>query len=360
MKPRRRRVRTAPGSSSGAPSLIRAKGSEGLSTPPPERPSCGPDSVVADSRTLFLRASNSVRAADLVAAAVARVGTSQPQARRHRRNDRSAMGLALGTGPVTALMGDLSFFHDAGALAVPAVSRRPISSSSSPWRGGGIFRGLEHGPRERPDLHALVRHPSAHLDRRELARAHGLNRYRGGVDAGGTARPRRRAPRGVVVCRIVCSPPTSSGREEGGTGLAFTANVQIRFSNREDKACTWSHQPRSDAWKEGVYERHATGSLRGQRPGAPQDHDTRKPRRVRGIHADPPLNDQPENRFPSAPVPASRRPLQEADGADEPHPDEARQNALVRNQRDSGNCGARRGTRRHDAQAFRGAQACDA
>lgn len=163
----------------------------------------------ADSRTLFLGASNSVRAADLVG--------ERGRPRRVVSNRglagidgtiASAMGLALGTEePVTALMGDLSFFHDAGALAVPADEPTPdLLILVADDGGGGIFRGLEHGRSENAPTFTRWFATPQRTSIEGLARAHGLA-YREASTQEELRALVERAPRGVVVCRIVCSHP---------------------------------------------------------------------------------------------------------------------------------------------------------
>jgi 2-succinyl-5-enolpyruvyl-6-hydroxy-3-cyclohexene-1-carboxylate synthase len=60
----------------------------------------------------------------------------------------TAIGLALGGGRVRALVGDLTFLHDAGALLLGPQERRPdLQVVVLNDGGGGIFSLLEHGQR---------------------------------------------------------------------------------------------------------------------------------------------------------------------------------------------------------------------
>ncbi|MDC4233538.1 2-succinyl-5-enolpyruvyl-6-hydroxy-3-cyclohexene-1-carboxylic-acid synthase [Actinomyces sp. B33] len=97
---------------------------------------------------LLLGASSCVRAADL--AAVGDPGRPVLSNRGLAGIDgtvATAIGVAAGSGTrVTALMGDLTFFHDAGALAVPTDEEAPaVDLVVVDDHGGSIFAGLEHG-----------------------------------------------------------------------------------------------------------------------------------------------------------------------------------------------------------------------
>lgn len=76
----------------------------------------------------------------------------------------TASGLALAGGrPVRALVGDLTFLHDAGALAVGDLERDPdLQVVVADDHGGGIFSTLEYGAAEDP---ALSRGPRAEAAR---------------------------------------------------------------------------------------------------------------------------------------------------------------------------------------------------
>jgi len=61
----------------------------------------------------------------------------------------TAAGVALATGPVTALMGDVTFLHDVGGLLVGPLEQRPDLRIVVANDGGGtIFASLEHGGSE--------------------------------------------------------------------------------------------------------------------------------------------------------------------------------------------------------------------
>jgi hypothetical protein len=63
----------------------------------------------------------------------------------------TAAGIALATGrPTTALMGDLTFLHDASGLVIPTGEPVPtLRIVVADDRGGSIFALLEHGSPER-------------------------------------------------------------------------------------------------------------------------------------------------------------------------------------------------------------------
>ena len=54
----------------------------------------------------------------------------------------TALGLALATGPTTALVGDLAFLHDVSALVGPTEGRPPLTVVVADNGGGGIFSFL--------------------------------------------------------------------------------------------------------------------------------------------------------------------------------------------------------------------------
>ncbi|WP_084402956.1 2-succinyl-5-enolpyruvyl-6-hydroxy-3-cyclohexene-1-carboxylic-acid synthase [Schaalia suimastitidis] len=120
---------------------------------------CGSALAVARSvwraadRYLVVGASNAVRALDLVGQGA---GPSRVIMNRGLAGIdgtvATAIGAALATGtPTRAVMGDLTFFHDAGALAIPSDEVRPnLQIIVVDDHGGSIFGTLEHGRAPRP------------------------------------------------------------------------------------------------------------------------------------------------------------------------------------------------------------------
>lgn len=162
-----------------------------------------------DWRTLLLGASNSVRAADLVGA--------RGRPRRVLSNRglagidgtiATAIGLACGTGqPVTALMGDLTFFHDAGALALPADEPTPdLLILVADDGGGGIFAGLEHGAADNTPTFERWFGTAQTASIEGLALAYGVN-YKEVRTLSQLEALLREPVSGICVCRIACSRP---------------------------------------------------------------------------------------------------------------------------------------------------------
>lgn len=163
----------------------------------------------ADSRTLLLGASNSVRAADLVGCGGAprRVVSNRGLAGIDGTL-ATAIGLALGTGEaVTALMGDLTFLHDAGALAVPSDEAPPaLLVLVADDAGGGIFAGLEHGAEENaPTFERWFATPQP-TSIAALARAYGAQ-FREITSIEELEAVLAEPLEGVRVCRIACARP---------------------------------------------------------------------------------------------------------------------------------------------------------
>jgi 2-succinyl-5-enolpyruvyl-6-hydroxy-3-cyclohexene-1-carboxylate synthase len=97
----------------------------------------------------------------------------------------TASGLALGLdAPVTALVGDLTFLHDAGGLLVGPLERRPsLRIVVVNDNGGGIFSGIEHAGAD-PDAFARVFTTPHGIDLGAVANAYGASHARvGDVEA---------------------------------------------------------------------------------------------------------------------------------------------------------------------------------
>jgi 2-succinyl-5-enolpyruvyl-6-hydroxy-3-cyclohexene-1-carboxylate synthase len=101
----------------------------------------------------------------------------------------TASGLALGTGgPVRAVMGDLTFLHDAGALARGRLEREvDLQIVVVNDSGGGIFATLEHGAADRAGEFERIFGTPQDVDLAALAAAygarHGLVRTPAELDA---------------------------------------------------------------------------------------------------------------------------------------------------------------------------------
>lgn len=88
----------------------------------------------------------------------------------------TAIGLALATGtPTTALLGDLSFLHDANALAIgPGQPRPDLRIVVADDAGGAIFATLEYGqPRFADSFETVFATPSG-VDPAALAHGYGI------------------------------------------------------------------------------------------------------------------------------------------------------------------------------------------
>jgi 2-succinyl-5-enolpyruvyl-6-hydroxy-3-cyclohexene-1-carboxylate synthase len=88
----------------------------------------------------------------------------------------TTMGIALATGlPVTALMGDLTFLHDAGGLLVGTRERRPAVRIVVVNDGGGtIFSSLEHASADPAHVERVFTTPHA-ADLGALAAGYGVD-----------------------------------------------------------------------------------------------------------------------------------------------------------------------------------------
>ena len=91
----------------------------------------------------------------------------------------TASGLALGLdAPVTALVGDLTFLHDAGGLLVGPLERRPsLRIVVANDNGGGIFSGIEHAGAD-PEAFARVFTTPHGIDLGAIANAYGASHVR--------------------------------------------------------------------------------------------------------------------------------------------------------------------------------------
>jgi 2-succinyl-5-enolpyruvyl-6-hydroxy-3-cyclohexene-1-carboxylate synthase len=91
----------------------------------------------------------------------------------------TASGLALGLDvPVTALVGDLTFLHDAGGLLVGPREQRPsLRVVVANDNGGAIFSGLEHAGAD-PEHFARVFTTPHGVDLGAVARAYGASHVR--------------------------------------------------------------------------------------------------------------------------------------------------------------------------------------
>jgi 2-succinyl-5-enolpyruvyl-6-hydroxy-3-cyclohexene-1-carboxylate synthase len=111
----------------------------------------------------------------------------------------TASGLALGLdASVTALVGDLTFLHDAGGLLVGPLERRPsLRIVVVNDNGGGIFSGIEHAGADR-DAFARVFTTPHGVDLGAVANAYGASHARVG-DVEGLRRVLANPPVGVEV-----------------------------------------------------------------------------------------------------------------------------------------------------------------
>ncbi len=141
----------------------------------------------AVGEVLVLGASNPIRDADLALA-----GVPWPTTYANRGlagidgTVSTAMGVALATGrPTTALMGDLTFLHDASGLVVPPGEPLPdLRVVVVDDAGGSIFALLEHGAPERADTFERVFATPSGLDMANVARGYGVAVHSVDVEAG--------------------------------------------------------------------------------------------------------------------------------------------------------------------------------
>ncbi|MDO5729368.1 MAG: 2-succinyl-5-enolpyruvyl-6-hydroxy-3-cyclohexene-1-carboxylic-acid synthase [Actinomycetaceae bacterium] len=128
---------------------------------------------------LVLGASNAIRYVDLIGAmptAMPRVYASRGQAGIDGTIAFSA-GLARGSGkPVRALVGDLTFLHDANSLTLAHDSAVDIVVLDD--GGGRIFQSLEHGEAASPATYERFFAVGQEVDYRALASAYGVEYVR--------------------------------------------------------------------------------------------------------------------------------------------------------------------------------------
>ncbi|MBM6399902.1 2-succinyl-5-enolpyruvyl-6-hydroxy-3-cyclohexene-1-carboxylic-acid synthase [Phycicoccus sonneratiae] len=115
----------------------------------------------------------------------------------------TAVGVALTrTEPVLALLGDLTFLHDAnGLLAGPDEQRPDLTLVVVNDDGGGIFTTLEHGAPERAASFERVFGTPTGTDLAALCRAHGVGHTRADT-ADALAAEVRRRPEGLRVVEV--------------------------------------------------------------------------------------------------------------------------------------------------------------
>ncbi|WP_127132142.1 2-succinyl-5-enolpyruvyl-6-hydroxy-3-cyclohexene-1-carboxylic-acid synthase [Georgenia sp. SYP-B2076] len=136
------------------------------------RPGDGPDILVLGS-------SNTVRDLDLAAAPWDAAAAPTVLANRGLAGIdgtiATATGVALGTGrPVRAVMGDLTFLHDAGALLRGTLEREvDLQVVVLNDAGGGIFSTLEHGAPERAAQFERIFGTPQAVDLAQLATGYG-------------------------------------------------------------------------------------------------------------------------------------------------------------------------------------------
>ncbi|HEY3436258.1 MAG TPA: 2-succinyl-5-enolpyruvyl-6-hydroxy-3-cyclohexene-1-carboxylic-acid synthase [Actinotalea sp.] len=160
--------------------------------------SCGPDAV------LVVGSSNPVRDLDLVAE------WSRPPAVLANRGlagidgtISTAAGVALALDrPVVALLGDLTFLHEAGGLLVGPHERRPdLHVVVANDDGGSIFATLEHGGPEHEEVFERVFGTPHGADVGALCRGYGVP-HALVEDAAGLRAALARVPSGLTVTEV--------------------------------------------------------------------------------------------------------------------------------------------------------------
>ncbi len=137
--------------------------------------------------SLFAAASNPIRDLDLAGGALADgvVVLANRGLSGIDGTHSAAIGHAIATGrPTRALLGDLAFLHDTGALAMPPAERRPaVHTVVVNDDGGGIFSLLEYGDRaaggarDERDFERVFGTPHG-IDLAALCAAHGVEHQR--------------------------------------------------------------------------------------------------------------------------------------------------------------------------------------
>lgn len=128
------------------------------------------------------------------------------------------IGLSLaGQAPTYALVGDLAFVHDAGALAIgPGEPRPDLTVVVVNDQGGGIFSLLEPGDPQRADLvdrFARIFTTPTGTDLAALCRAHGVD-HRLAASAPALAAAVAEVPRGLRVVEVRLDPQSHRAAHE--------------------------------------------------------------------------------------------------------------------------------------------------
>src|SRR5699024_3019552 len=93
----------------------------------------------------------------------------------------TATGIALGSGPIRAIVGDLTFAHDVGALALgPTERAAELQVVVLNDAGGGIFATLEHGQEVYRDTFERFFATPLAFDIAALANAYGFEYHAAG------------------------------------------------------------------------------------------------------------------------------------------------------------------------------------
>jgi 2-succinyl-5-enolpyruvyl-6-hydroxy-3-cyclohexene-1-carboxylate synthase len=188
------------------------------------------DAVTADG-ALVVGSSNPVRDHDLATAGRSGSGADVPVfANRGLAGIdgivSTAVGVALGTGgPTHALLGDLTFLHDANGLLIgPGEPRPDLTIVVVNDDGGGIFTTLEPGEPERADRFERVFGTPTGTDLAALCRAHDV-----GHDVADTDEALRRLlgerPRGIRVVEVRVD---RAGHRRAHEALRTTAAAALR------------------------------------------------------------------------------------------------------------------------------------